>query len=315
MSDEAKRWNESAKIGQIGSKLREHDGHLALFEQFPIRRTWHSGEWWYSIIDSMAPLSGSPNPRNYWSMMKKRLLKEEGLEVYTLGVHLIPLPDKRGAMQPTDCANAEILLRLIQSVKSPNAEPFKTWLARVGAMVMDVGEERPLRQQYRAQLDQSDRDLHELVEFHGVVTPEEQAQLNDANYGGLYNVACEMDMLRRRRTLPGALPETMGSLELAANLFQRELTAEAIRKGDIEGIDAIAEKARDVGSDIRTTIGRQGGTMPEDMPQYPPLPPGEWMPPNHPSRIQWDEPAEEVEGSSIPLIEINKPECFNPQLP
>ncbi|MBA3822388.1 MAG: hypothetical protein H0X24_00630 [Ktedonobacterales bacterium] len=309
MSDEAKRWNESAKTGQIGSKLREHDGHLALFEHFPIRRTWHNSEWWYSIIDCMAPLAGTPNPRRYWSDMKKRMLKEENIEVYALGVHLISLPDKRGVMQPTDCGNAEILLRLIQSVKSPNAEPFKTWLARVGAMVMDVGEERTLRQQYRERLDQSDRELHELVEYHGVVTPDEHDQLNDANYAGLYAVACEMDLLRRRPgTLPGDLPTTMGSLELAANMFQRELTASQIQRENIQGIDPITDVARGAGTDIRRFLKERGEQMPEDMPRYPPLPPGEWMPANHPSRIQWNEPAEEIERSSIPIIETNKHE-------
>ena len=307
-ADAAKQWNDYPKTMRVGSKLREHDGHLALFEHFPIRRTWHNGEWWYSIIDCMAPLSGSAHPSRYWSDLKKRMLKEEQVQVYDLGVNLIKMPDQRGRMQPTDCANAEILLRLVQSVRSPNAEPFKIWLARVGAMMMDVGEERPLRQQYRAQLDQSDRDLHELVEYHGMVTEEEHIQLTDANYAGLYNVTCEMDLLRRRRTWPGMLPETMGSLELAANAFQRELTAEAIRKGDIAGAAAITETAKEVGADIRATIGRRGGTLPEDMPQYPPLPPGEWMPPDHPSRIQWDKPVEVGESKPIPIIEIRKPE-------
>ncbi len=77
MRDEAKRWDAPPKTAQIGSKLREHDGHLALFEQFPIRRTWHNGEWWYSIVDCMAPLAGTPNPRRYWSDMKKRMVKEK----------------------------------------------------------------------------------------------------------------------------------------------------------------------------------------------------------------------------------------------
>ncbi|MBA3822795.1 MAG: hypothetical protein H0X24_02680 [Ktedonobacterales bacterium] len=308
MSDEAKRWNNTPKTAQMGSKLRKHDGHLALFEHFPIRRTWHNGEWWYSCVDVMGALSASPRPANYWSDFKRDLLKQEGIATHALGVCRIKLPNEAGALRETDCANAEILLRLIQSVRSPNAEPFKIWLARVGAMVMDVGEERPLRQQYRAQLDQSERDLHELVEFQGVVTVEEHAQLTDANYGSLYNVSCEMDMLRRRRTWPGMLPDTMGSLELAANFFQRELAADMIRNRNAQGVHAVTETARAAGKAVRGAIEQGGGTLPEDMPQYPPLPPGEWMPPGHPRRIQWDEPMEETEGSSVPIIEIKKPE-------
>ncbi|MBA3822639.1 MAG: hypothetical protein H0X24_01895 [Ktedonobacterales bacterium] len=305
MSDEAKRWNDYPKTAQLGSKLRENGGHLALFQQFPIRRTWVNGEWWYSCVDVMGALSASPRPRNYWSDLKRDLLKKEGLDVHALGVHTIKLPDSSGRIQATDCANTEMLLRLIQSVKSPNAEPFKQWLARVGAMVMDSGDERPLRQRYRAQLDQSDRDLHELVEFHGVVTEREHIQLSDANYAGLYDVTCEMDMLRRRPGhFPGDLEVTMGPLELAANLFQRELTSSQIRREDIQGIGPITDSARGSGADIRRLMAERGETMPEDMPQYPPLPPGEWMPADHPRRMNWNEPTEEIEEKPIPIIQI-----------
>ncbi|MBA3825766.1 MAG: hypothetical protein H0X24_17940 [Ktedonobacterales bacterium] len=305
--DAAKRWNASAKRLGVGVKLRAHDGHLALFEHFPIRRTWHNGEWWYSIIDCMGPLTGSAHPSRYWGDLKKRLATEEGLQVYDLGVNLMKLPDVRGRMQPTDCANAEILLRLIQSVRSPNAEPFKQWLARVGAMVMDVGEERAMRAHNRAQLDQSDRDLHELVEFQGYITPEEHAALTDANYGGLYDVARELDLLRYRRALPGSLPETMGSLELAANTFQRELAADMLRQRAITQFTDAATTAREAGAEIRETIKRVGGTLPEDMPQYPPLPPGEWMPSDHPHRIRWDAPDDAVVEADVPIIRVDAP--------
>ena len=211
-------------------------------------------------------------------------------------------------MQPTDCANMETLLRLIQSVRSPNAEPFKAWLAHVGAIVMDVGEERTLRAQNRAQLDQSERELHELVEFYGVTTPEEHAALDDANYAGLYNVACEMALLRARHALPGNLPTTMGSAELATNAFQRAMTADLIQQRDLYGIGEIAETAKDVCTEIRGVMQRMGATLPENMPQYPPLPPGEWMPPNHPSHMHWDDQLEEIEEHPIPLIEMRKPE-------
>jgi DNA-damage-inducible protein D len=110
---------------------------VALFEQFPIRRTWYNGEWWYSIIDCMGPLSGSPTPARYWSDLKRDLLAKEGFEVYAQGVNLFPMPDARGRKQKTDCANKAILLRLIQSVKSPNAEPFKQWLADLGAAELE----------------------------------------------------------------------------------------------------------------------------------------------------------------------------------
>jgi DNA-damage-inducible protein D len=290
VSDEAKRWSDYPAQAQLGAQMRDNGGHLTLFQDFPIRRTWHEGEWWYSLVDCMGPLSGTPNPRRYWSDLKKRMATEEGVDVYALGVQLIKMPDPHGKMRTTDCANAEVLLRIVQSVRSPNAEPFKIWLARVGAMMMDDGDEHSDRVDYRAKLYQFDRDLHELVEFHGITTEAEHAALEDANYAGLYNVSCELDLLRRRPGhLPGTLPETMGSAELGANIFQRTMTADLISKRNLQGIDPIAATAEDVGVEIRLTIERIGGTMPEDMPQYPPLPPGEWMPQDHPARIQWDD--------------------------
>ncbi|MBA3825078.1 MAG: hypothetical protein H0X24_14430 [Ktedonobacterales bacterium] len=302
--EEVRRWKESSDQMQVGAKLREHDGHLALFQQFPIRRTWHKGEWWYSIVDSMAALSGSANPRNYWSMMKKRMFAEEELEVYTLGVQLIKLPDPSGKMRETDCANTAILLRLVQSVRSPNAEPFKVWLARVGAMVMDIGEERTQRAEHRRRLDATERDLHELVEYRGIVTPADHVALNDANYGGLYDIPCELTLLRLRPgTFPGALPETMGSTELAVNALQRALTNDLVQQRDLFDVAPITATAREVGGELRGMLQRMGAKMPEDMPQYPPLPPGEWMPPDHPSRIQWDLP-DEVVDTDAPLIVI-----------
>ena len=300
MSDEAKRWNDYPKQMQLGAQMRDNGGHLTLFQQFPIRRTWHAGEWWYSLVDCMGPLSGTPNPRRYWSDLKKRILREEEVDVYALGVHVMKLPDSKGRRTPTDCANAETLLRIVQSVRSPNAEPFKVWLARVGAMMMDDRDEHSDRVAYRAKLYEFDRELHELVEFHGVTTEAEHVALEDANYAGLYDVTCERELLKRRPGhWPGTLPETMGSAELGANIFQRTMTADLIQKHNLQGIAPIAATAEDVGVEIRRTIERIGGTMPEDMPQYPPLPPGEWMPLDHPARMQWDEeeePAELEEG-------------------
>jgi hypothetical protein len=210
MADEVTQWNEYAHQPDIGGKLRDHGGHLALFQQFPIRRTWVNGEWWYSVVDVMGALSGSTNPRNYWFMMKKRMLAEEGIDTSTVGVRILKLPDTTGRMRDTDCANTEALLRLIQSVRSPNAEPFKVWLARVDAMVMDLGE--------------------------------------------------------------------------------------------------VTDLAVEAGGYIREALTKAGSPMPEDMPQYPPLPPGEWMPATHPSRINWNADADaDADDQGPPILLIERP--------
>ena len=109
---------------------KETKNGLIVFQDRTIRRILHEGQWFFSIVDIIAVLTESSIPRRYWSDLKIRL-KEEGFELYEKIVHLkLPSPD--GKYYETDCANTETLLRIIQSVTSPKAEPFKLWLAKVG---------------------------------------------------------------------------------------------------------------------------------------------------------------------------------------
>jgi len=104
---------------------------LAVFEGKEIRKTLHEGEWWFAVIDIVEVLSGSSIPKRYWSDLKRKLVAEGFSEAYEKIVRLkMPAPD--GKMRLTDCATTETLLRIIQSIPSPKAEPFKRWLARVG---------------------------------------------------------------------------------------------------------------------------------------------------------------------------------------
>ncbi len=108
-----------------------HDQTIVLFKEKSIRRTWNKGEWWFSVIDIVAALTDSVNPRDYWFKMKLRIKNEDGLELSTICRQFkLPAPDDK--MRITDCANTEDVLRIIQSIPSPKAEPFKRWLAKVG---------------------------------------------------------------------------------------------------------------------------------------------------------------------------------------
>jgi len=105
---------------------------LAIFEGKKIRRHWDEDKekWYFSVVDIVAVLSESSIPKRYWSDLKKKL-KTEGSEVYEKIVHLkLKAPD--GKLRESDCADTETIFRIIQSIPSPNAEPFKLWLARVG---------------------------------------------------------------------------------------------------------------------------------------------------------------------------------------
>lgn len=103
---------------------------MAVFKGKQVRRIIHDNEWWFSVVDVVAALTDSPDAGAYWRKFKQRL-KEEGSEVVTF-CHGLKLPAADGKQYETDCANAEGLFRIIQSIPSPKAEPFKRWLAKVG---------------------------------------------------------------------------------------------------------------------------------------------------------------------------------------
>lgn len=104
---------------------------IAIFQKKEIRKIIHKNEWWFSVIDAVKALTDSVNPRDYWFKMKIRIKEEAGFEPSTICRQLkLSAPD--GKMRETDCANIEGIFRIIQSVPSPKAEPFKRWLARVG---------------------------------------------------------------------------------------------------------------------------------------------------------------------------------------
>src|SRR3972149_3149549 len=104
--------------------------HLVVLKGNKIRRTLHNNEWWFSVVDICDVLTESADAGAYWRKLKQRL-KDEGSEVVTF-CHGLKLFAPDGKMRETDCADTEGMLRVIQSIPSPKAEPLKRWLARVG---------------------------------------------------------------------------------------------------------------------------------------------------------------------------------------
>jgi BRO family, N-terminal domain len=106
--------------------------NIKLFESKQIRSVWNEEEekWYFSIVDVVGALTGSPNAQVYWRVLKKRL-KDEGNETVT-NCNALKMEAADGKMRFTDVADTEQLLRLIQSIPSPKAEPFKQWLAKTG---------------------------------------------------------------------------------------------------------------------------------------------------------------------------------------
>ncbi|MEJ5167723.1 MAG: Bro-N domain-containing protein [Arcobacteraceae bacterium] len=110
---------------------------IKIFEEKKVRTVWdeNSEQWYISIIDVVEVLTGSVNPRKYWSVLKTRL-KNEGSEL-TTNCSQLKMKSSDGKFYKTDVATTEQLFRLIQSIPSQNAEPFKLWLAQLGRERLD----------------------------------------------------------------------------------------------------------------------------------------------------------------------------------
>lgn len=109
----------------------ESQGSMIVFGAKSIRRKWVDEQWYFSVVDIIAALTDSENPRDYWYRMKKREEESSGVELSTL-CRQLKLTSADGKSYMTECVNTEAAFRIIQSIPSPKAEPFKRWLAEVG---------------------------------------------------------------------------------------------------------------------------------------------------------------------------------------
>ncbi len=109
----------------------EIETRISIFKGKGVRKIIHNNEWWFSVVDVVEALTDSVNARDYWYRMKIRVKDDDGLELSTI-CRQLKLQSADGKFYETDCANTEGIFRIIQSIPSPKAEPFKRWLAKVG---------------------------------------------------------------------------------------------------------------------------------------------------------------------------------------
>ena len=110
--------------------MMDKDNTLVVFQDNKIRRVWYNEEWYFSVVDVVVVLTDSKDAKDYWYQLKKREAKQ-GIELSTI-CRQLKLEALDGKLRLTDCANTESMLRIIQSIPSKKAEPFKRWLAEVG---------------------------------------------------------------------------------------------------------------------------------------------------------------------------------------
>ncbi|MFZ3208978.1 MAG: Bro-N domain-containing protein [Geobacteraceae bacterium] len=225
------------------------EAKLVVFQNKGIRRTLHKGEWWFSVVDVCGVLTESPDAGAYWRKLKQRL-KAEGSEVVTI-CHGLKLEAVDGKKYATDCANTEGIFRIIQSIPSPKAEPFKRWLAKVGYDRVQEIEDPELatartRELYRAKgysevwIEKRMRgiavraELTEEWKNRGVGEAPEYAiltaEISKAAFGMTPTEYKEHKGLEREN-----LRDHMTDLELIFSMLGEAATTEIARKQDAQG--------------------------------------------------------------------------------
>lgn len=258
------------------------ENKIQLFEEQPIRTAWVEGEeeWYFSIVDVVGVLTEQDNfdgARNYWKVLKKRL-KDEGNQLVTNCNQLKMSSPKDGKKYNTDVANTEQLLRIIQSIPSKKAEPFKMWLAQVGReridetidpeLTIDRALETYEKLGYgtdwinqRLQTIRARKELTDQWKSRGIEKGREYAILTDE-----VTKAWSGMNTRQYKNLKGLkkenLRDNMSTLELALNMLAEATTTELTKVENPQGLEEnkkVAQKGGRVAGNARKDIEKETG--------------------------------------------------------
>ncbi|OGZ78109.1 MAG: hypothetical protein A2312_03000 [Candidatus Staskawiczbacteria bacterium RIFOXYB2_FULL_32_9] len=227
--------------------IKDKKDKIAIFQGNKIRRIWDDQKeiWYFSVIDIISALTDSVNPRDYWFRMKERVKTEEGAELSTF-CRQLKLPASDGKYYLTDVSDTQGILRIIQSIPSPKAEPFKLWLARVGYERIEETEdpEKAIQRALRTYLKKGyskewvdlrlktieiRKDLTNEWQERGVKTNDEFAVLTDDisfAWAGLKT----KDYKHHKDLKKENLRDNMTNLELVLNMLAETATIEISKK-------------------------------------------------------------------------------------
>ena len=252
---------------------------VKMFEGSQIRSVWDNEreEWYFSVVDVVGSLTESNNPRDYWYRVKKRMSEEEKSELSTICRQLkLKAPD--GKMRLTDVADMQGIFRIIQSVPSPKAEPFKMWLAEVGKerideiidpeLTIDRALEGYARKGYsrewinqRLQAIQVRKELTDTWQDHGVKAGNEYAiltnEISKAWSGMTTREYKDFKGLKKEN-----LRDNMSTTELILNMLAETATKDIAEATNPQGLDENKQVAKDGGSiagDARKSIEARTG--------------------------------------------------------
>ena len=234
---------------------------LVIFEDKKIRRIWHGNKWYYSVVDVVRALTESVDAKDYWYRLKKRE-SEHHVELSTF-CRQLKLPSSDGKFYNTDCANTESIFRIIQSIPSKKAEPFKLWLAKVGYQrVQEIQDpelaQKRMKELYKAKGYSNDwiekrvrgiaiRDeLTDEWSKRGVKTQKEYsiltAEISKATFDMTPSEYKTFKKLKKEN-----LRDHMNDLELIFSMLGERVSTEITKNKDAQGFDQNKKAAQDGG--------------------------------------------------------------------
>ena len=242
-------------------ELKENK-ELVLFENSRIRRQMYNNEWYYSIVDIIEILTESKNPRDYWYRLKERLDTEEFSEVST-NCRQLKLTAKDGKARLTECANRETIFRIIQSVPSPNAEPFKQWFAKLAeeriqeiidpSLAIERARQTYLKKGYDEEWTNTRikgigvrNDLTNEWKNRGATSTKDYSILTDEISKGTFGITTGQHKALKRIG-KNNLRDNMSAMELALMTLAEVTTTEIHKTNDSQGIEALKKDAQDGG--------------------------------------------------------------------
>jgi len=239
----------------------EPAAHLAVFQEKTIRRAWHNEEWWFVVTDVVAILSSSVNPNDY---IKKMRLRDKEL-AQGWGQIVTPLRiETEGGIQRLNCANTEGLFRIIQSIPSPQAEPFKRWLAQVGyervkeienpelamGRMQDLYEKKGYPKEWidkRLRGIAVRQDLTDEWKGRGAESSKEFAILTNEIMQGTFDL--KVDEYKQVKSLAREnLRDHMTDIELILTMLAEATTTKLHRDRDSQGMKPLTKDAKDGGA-------------------------------------------------------------------
>lgn len=242
---------------------------VALFEEKAIRKIWdqENNKWLFSVVDVVSALTNSENPAVYWRVLKKRL-KDEGSETVTFCNGLKMRADD-GKMRVTDVSDTEGILRIIESIPSPKAEPFKRWLARVGSeRIAEIADPelaaKRMRNLYRQKgyedswIEQRERGIatrHRLTnewDKRGADKGRDYAILTNEIYKQGFGLNAKEYKAYKNLSNEQNLRDSMTNMELALTNLGETTAAELHRKNNSYGVKALQEDAKNAGNVTKT---------------------------------------------------------------